>query len=178
MTAHNLPGANPEDDDELVLVGTPQAGEQAGESSSRENEGEGVEDPHNDDDELEDELEDGDDPDESDESGDDPEPAVVRARNQAARYRRELRETESELERIRGELWTARVEALGLLADPADLPFDPDALEDPAKLRELADELLTRKPHLRSRRIRTRAGQGEGASDGEFSLAGLLRQRA
>ena len=53
----------------------------------------------------------------------------------------------------------------------ADLPLDIDALDDDARIAELADELLTAKPHLRSRAIRERMGQGEGtASEGDGDL--------
>ena len=65
-----------------------------------------------------------------------------------------------------------------MLADPTDLPHDPDALHDPDRLRELAEELVAAKPHLRSRRIRERAGQGEGDGSGTVSLSGLLRRNA
>lgn len=103
---------------------------------------------------------------------------VARARRQAARYRRELRDVESERDELAAALWTERVAALGVLADPTDLPHDPDALHDPDRLRELAHELVAAKPHLRSRRIRERAGQGEGDGSGTVSLSGLLRRNA
>ena len=117
------------------------------------------------------------DPDEDD-GGNETAPALSRARNQAARYRRELRETEAERDELAGALWRERVAALGVLADPEDLPLDPEALHDPDRLRELADELVARKPHLRSRRIRERAGQGEGTGSGAVSLASLLQRNA
>lgn len=163
--------------DELELGGSPHAGGDAGDPSTSGNGGEPLEDSHNGDEPDGDEL-DGDDtgPD-GDETGDD-EPGLARARQQAARYRRQLRETEDERDELAQALWLERVTALGTLADPTDLPFDPDALHDPDRLRELADELVTAKPHLRSRRIRARAGQGEGTHDGGVNLAAMLARGA
>lgn len=177
MTERDRLGANPEDGLERETVDSPQAGGEAGEHSSWENDGGDLEGPHNGEGDLEGELEDmleDADSDETDDGG----PLVSRLRQESSRYRRRLRDTELELEEIRGELWTARVEALGMLADPADLPYEPEALEDPDRLRELAEQLIEQKPHLRTRRIRARAGQGEGGAGGEFSLAGMLRRGA
>lgn len=103
---------------------------------------------------------------------------VSTLRKEAGDYRRKLRDTETERDELRHELYRERVAALGVLADPDDLPYDEDALTDPARLRELADELVTAKPHLRSRRIRQRAGQGEGSEGDGFSLAGALARGA
>lgn len=168
--------------DDEQFVGSPQAGEQAGEHSTSGNDGEHLEDSHNDGEPGTDELPD-DGTDELDRDGDDDrddeqDPRLSRARGQAARYRRELRETEAERDELAAALWTARVDQLGVLADPDDLPFDPDALHDPDRLRELVDELVTEKPHLRSRRIRARAGQGEGTAPGGVSLAAILNRGA
>lgn len=163
--------------DESVVVGTLQAGDDAGDPATRGNDPEHVEDSHNDDELPDDELDGDDDEPDSDETDGD-EPAVARARQQAARYRRQLRDVEGERDELAAALWTERVGALGVLADPADLTYDPDALHDPDRLRELADELVTAKPHLRSRRIRARAGQGEGTHDGGVNLAAMLARGA
>lgn len=129
--------------------------------------------------ELEDEQQDEppleDDP-EGGSTGDDSQ--VTALRKEAGNYRRQLRDVEARRDELELELYRERVAALGILADPADLEFDAEAMADPARLRELADELVTAKPHLRSRKIRERAGQGEGSGGDGFSLAGLLRQRA
>ena len=164
--------------DNPVLVGTGQAAAAAGDEPTSGNDEISetqVEDP-TETDELDDEPDDDDGgSSESDETDAAP---VARARRQAARYRRELREVESERDELVAALWTERVAALGVLADPTDLPHDPEALHDPDRLRELADELVAAKPHLRSRRIRERAGQGEGDGSGTVSLSGLLRRNA
>lgn len=154
--------------DNAVLVGTSQAGDEAGDEPTSGN------DEHS-----ETQLEDSTESDEPDgDEPDDDKPEISRARQQAARYRRQLRDVESERDELAAALWTERVAALGVLADPTDLPHDPDALHDPDRLRELADELVAAKPHLRSRRIRERAGQGEGDGSGTVSLSGLLRRNA
>lgn len=163
--------------DSPVLVGTAQTAADAGEPPTGETENAGMEDP-TESDELDDEPDDDDGGSSESDETDDDEPAVARARRQAARYRRELRDVEAERDELAAALWTERVAALGVLADPTDLPHDPEALHDPDRIRELADELVTRKPHLRSRRIRERAGQGEGDSSGTVSLSGLLRRNA
>lgn len=156
------------DGDNAALVGTSQAGDGAGDEPTSGN------DEHSET-QLEDSTE-SDEPD--DDEPDDDKPEISRARQQAARYRRQLRDVESERDELAAALWTERVAALGVLADPTDLPHDPDALHDPDRLRELADELVAAKPHLRSRRIRERAGQGEGDGSGTVSLSGLLRRNA
>src|SRR5699024_9856478 len=161
------------DGDNAVLVGNPQAGDGAGDEPTSGN------DEHS-----ETQLEDSTESDEPDDDGgssesdepDDDKPEISRARQQAARYRRQLRDVESERDELAAAPRTEPVAALGLLADPTDLPHDPDALHDPDRLRELADELVAAKPHLRSRRIRERAGQGEGDGSGTVSLSGLLRR--
>lgn len=170
--------------DTAELVGTPQAGAAAGDeptSGNDESSETQVEDP-TETDELDDDPDDDDggssESDETDELDESDAAPVARARRQAARYRRELREVESERDELAAALWTERVAALGVLADPTDLPHDPEALHDPDRLRELADELVAAKPHLRSRRIRERAGQGEGDGSGAVSLSGLLRRNA
>lgn len=156
--------------DNAALVGNPQAGDEAGDEPTSGN------DEHSET-QLEDSTDRGHAMTSSDEPEDD-EPEISRARQQAARYRRQLRDVESERDELAAALWTERVAALGVLADPTDLPHDPDALHDPDRLRELADELVAAKPHLRSRRIRERAGQGEGDGSGTVSLSGLLRRNA
>lgn len=163
--------------DGLEFGGSPQAGDEAGDLPTGETENAGMEDPTNGDEHADDEL-DGDEPDPDSDETDDDEPGISRARQQAARYRRQLRDVESERDELAEALWLERVTALGTLADPSDLPFDPDALHDPDRLRELADELVTAKPHLRSRRIRARAGQGEGTHGGGVNLAAMLARGA
>lgn len=103
---------------------------------------------------------------------------VTELRQESAEHRRRATAAEERAETLAGALWAERVAALNLLADPADLPYDADALDDPAEIRRQADELLTRRPHLRTRRITARAGQGEGNGAENVSLTGIMRSRA
>lgn len=129
-------------------------------------------------DELDGDNLDPDDEDTPDDDGEQDDELVRSLRKEAGDYRRKLRDTETERDELRHELYRERVAALGVLADPDDLPFDAEALDDPDRLRELADELVSAKPHLRSRRIRQRAGQGEGSGADGFSLAAALSRGA
>ncbi len=73
-------------------------------------------------------------------------------------------------------LHTELVRASGRLADPTDLPFDADHLDDPAALSQALDDLLEAKPHLESRRPTGDIGQGhKGEKTAEFSLMDRLR---
>ena len=57
------------------------------------------------------------------------------------------------------------MKATGRLADPTDLEFDEDHLDDPDALAAAIDDLLARKPHLASRKPVGDIGQGQrGAS--------------
>lgn len=104
---------------------------------------------------------------------------VSKLRGQAQRYRGELRTVQEQLQSLQHELHTERVRGLGLLADPADLPFDADHLDDPDALQAAVEQLLTERPHLRARRTRGDIGQHEHVSTSTgVSLAGLLRQSA
>lgn len=185
-----------DNDDELEGSGTgdiggnPQTGTAAGEQSTSRNstggESSSVGSGNDPDDELEgsesdateaDELEDGAD-DDSPDDDDLPGGELARARRQAARYRTELRDLEGRADELVAELWRARLELDGRLADPDDLPVDPELVDDPDGIRAAVDSLLERKPHLRSRRIRERAGQGEGNPAASVSLAELLSRGA
>lgn len=182
----------PEIDDDLEgseVVGTPQAGPAAGEHTTSGNstggESSSVGTSNDPDDDLEgsgsDETESADELEGDPAVDDDDGPAgseLSRARRQAARYRTELRDLETRAGDLEAALWRARLELDGRLADPDDLPVDPELVDDPDGIRAAVDELLERKPHLRSRRIRERAGQGEGSASASVSLAELLARGA
>ncbi|MGY3555657.1 hypothetical protein [Williamsia sp. R60] len=97
---------------------------------------------------------------------------VAGLRKESAGYRTQLREVQEQLHR-------AMVEKSGALADPADLPFDADHLQDPEALTAAIQELLAAKPHLKARRFVGDVGQGnrESATAG-VDLLGILRSRA
>ncbi|OBB01712.1 hypothetical protein A5668_23270 [Mycolicibacterium fortuitum] len=110
----------------------------------------------------------------------DPEPEtfprdyVEKLRNENAKYRQRAGEADSLSKRLHTEL----VRATGRLADPTDLPFDPDHLADADKMAADIEDLLTRKPHLATRRPVGEIGQGAKPSGGTVDLAAILRGKA
>ena len=70
------------------------------------------------------------------------------------------------------------VRATGKLADPTDLPFDESHIDDPSALDAAITDLISRKPHLASRRPAREIGQGASPSTANVDLAAILRQRA
>ena len=100
---------------------------------------------------------------------------VEKLRKEAATYRERAKRSD-ELAR---ELFAARVQLTGRLADPSDLAYDEALLSDSVALTGAIDELLARKPHLASRRPHGSIGQGVGGGNsGDVNLADLLRGRA
>lgn len=99
---------------------------------------------------------------------------VDKLRKQSARYRDQARKSTTYAQRLHTEL----VRATGKLADPTDLGFDEGHLDDTDALAVAIDELLTRKPHLASRRPTGDIGQGQRGGGGQpFSLLEALKQR-
>lgn len=111
--------------------------------------------------------------------GDDPEQFpkayVVQLRKESAGYR----ERAQQADQLAHRLHTALVAATGRLADSTDLPFDQAHLDDADALTKAIDDLLERKPHLKSRRVVGDVGQGAGGvKAGDVDLAAMLRARA
>lgn len=103
-----------------------------------------------------------------------PREVVEKLRQENGKYRQRAREADSLATRLHTEL----VRATGRLADPSDLAFDAEHLEDPDKLAAAVGELLDAKPHLASRTPKGDIGQGQRGSAGEpFSLLQMLKQR-
>ena len=100
---------------------------------------------------------------------------VERLRRESAGYRERATKGDTYAQRLHTEM----VRATGKLADPTDLPFDAEHLDDPDVLAAAVDDLLARKPHLASRKPLGDIGQGpvSGGSPG-IDLAAMLRQRA
>lgn len=103
---------------------------------------------------------------------------VSELRDEAKTQRLRARDAETERDRLREHLWVARVDALGVLADPTDLPVDVDALDDLDAIRAAADALLARKPHLARRRAVGNIGQHDIGESSGFSLASALARAA
>lgn len=99
---------------------------------------------------------------------------VEKLRRESAGYRERARTADHFAQRLHTEL----VRATGRLADPTDLAFDDGHLDDPEALTAAIDDLLTRKPHLATRRPAGDIGQGATASASTVDLAAILRQRA
>ena len=100
---------------------------------------------------------------------------VEKLRKESAGYRERARQADDYAQRLH----TALVSATGRLADPTDLPFDAANLDDEQALSGAIDELLTRKPHLASRRPFGDVGQGNrGGVSEPVNLADMLRARA
>lgn len=99
---------------------------------------------------------------------------VAKLRDEAAKHRTRARRADDLAQRLHGAL----VAAAGRLAYPTDLAFDEAHLSDPDALTAAIDDLLTRKPHLASRRIVGDVGQGARRGDSSVDLAGMLRSNA
>lgn len=76
------------------------------------------------------------------------------------------------------QLFSARVAATGLLADPTDLPYDEQLLDDQAAMEAAIEALITAKPHLASRIPRGDIGQGASGAADIVDLAAILRAGA
>lgn len=99
---------------------------------------------------------------------------VEELREEAAGYRVRAKDRDDLAQRLH----TSLVAATGRLADPTDLTFDEGHLEDPEALTAALEDLLTRKPHLASRKPRGDVGQGPTTTGEPVDLAAILRSRA
>ena len=103
-----------------------------------------------------------------------PREVVEKLRQENGKYRQRAQHADTLANRLHTEL----VRATGKLADPTDLPFDPEHLDDPETLTAAVEELLVRKPHLAARRPSGDIGQGNrGSAPAPFSLLDVLKQR-
>ena len=101
-----------------------------------------------------------------------PREVVEKLRQENGRYRQRAQQADTLAERLHTEL----VRATGRLADPTDLPYSEDHLDDPEKMTAALDELLDRKPHLATRRPSGDIGQGNrGPASSGFSLLDTLK---
>ena len=103
-----------------------------------------------------------------------PRSVVEKLRQENGRYRQRAGQADAYAQRLHTEL----VRATGRLADPTDLAFDAEHLDDPEALTAAVDALLADKPHLASRRPAGDIGQGQrGTTSESFSLLGMLKDR-
>lgn len=105
---------------------------------------------------------------------------VQRLRDEAAGHRVKAKRADALAQR----LVTAMAAQTNRLADPTDLAYSDDLLDDDGypdelKVAEAIEELLAKKPHLASRRPQdSDVGQGAQAEADNVSLADLLRMGA
>ncbi|WP_084021652.1 hypothetical protein [Mycobacterium avium] len=103
-----------------------------------------------------------------------PRSVVEKLRQENGKYRQRAQQADALARRLHVEL----VRATGRLADPSDLPFDAEHLDDAEAMTAAIDELLADKPHLASRKPVGDIGQGaRGPATSGFSLLDMLKQR-
>lgn len=85
---------------------------------------------------------------------------VRKLREENAKYRTRAHDAEARVDELTRALFTARVQATGKLADPSDLPFDADLLDDDNALNAAVDDLIAKRPHYAKRKIVGDVGQG------------------
>ncbi|MBS1696384.1 MAG: hypothetical protein JST91_29715 [Actinobacteria bacterium] len=97
---------------------------------------------------------------------------VRQLREENAKARVKAQRADELAHRLHAEL----VRATGRLADPGDIEYDAEHLDDGDKLTAAIDSLLEAKPHLRSRTPKGEVGQGvRGGPIEPVGLLGLLR---
>ena len=104
---------------------------------------------------------------------------VQKLRDEAAGHRVKAKRADG----LAAALVTAQAALTGRMADPTDLPYDDELLDDDgvpdeAKVQAAVEDLLRRKPHLAARRPRGDVGQGARPEVVEEGLASLLRRGA
>ena len=104
---------------------------------------------------------------------------VQKFRDEAAGHRVKAKRVDA----LNARLTTAQAALTGKLADPTDLPFtddllDDDGLVDETKRQSAVDKLIVRKPHLAARRPTGNVGQGARPETPQMGLAAMLRRGA
>ena len=106
---------------------------------------------------------------------------VKRLRERSTGYRLRAKTAEERASTLERELFTERVRALDVLADPTDLEFNADLLDDRDALEAAVTELVRARPHYRRRGTTTPDGTGSRArstpSD-TVSLSAIMRGNA
>ena len=117
-----------------------------------------------------------------DEDGDTfPRHYVERLRARSAGYRARAKTAEGRAAELERALFTERVRALDVLADPADLPYDGDLLEDPDAMRAAVDALVRERPHYRRRGTADPSSTGSrhrSSPSDTVSLSAIMRGHA
>jgi hypothetical protein len=100
---------------------------------------------------------------------------VEKIRREAQGLRDRAKATESRADELARRLHTELARSSGKLADPTDLAFDADHLDDGDKLGAAIDSLLESKPHLRSRVPSGNVGQDAKDTGQPVSLLSHLK---
>lgn len=121
--------------------------------------------------------------DETSEQDENEDSATTFSRSYVEKLRREsagYREKANRSDELEARLHTALVAATGKLQDPTDLGFDLAHLDDEDALNTAIDDLLSKKPHLASRRPFGDVGQGNRgkSSEGEVNLLDIMKAHA
>ena len=106
---------------------------------------------------------------------------VQKIRDRAAGYRTRAKSAEDRAAQLERALFTERVRALDVLADPEDLPFSAELLDDHDALVDAVDALVARRPHYRRRGTTDPAGTGSrerGRGYDSVSLSAIMRGNA
>lgn len=104
---------------------------------------------------------------------------IDKLRSKQYHYRHRAQRAERRAELLARELFRSRVADLDVLADPDDLPYSDELLEDGEALRAAVSELVERKPHLRARRAAGSLGLHEPGRAGDgFTLTEVMRRHA
>ncbi|MBB2992361.1 hypothetical protein FHR72_003860 [Mycolicibacterium iranicum] len=103
---------------------------------------------------------------------------VEQLRTEAKTNRQRAEAAEQTLDRVQRALFTSQVRATGKLADPTDLEYNEELLNDDDALTTAIDELLKKRPHYAAKKIKGGdVGQGvTGKQTEKFSLLGRLQQ--
>lgn len=86
---------------------------------------------------------------------------VTKLRKESAAYREKAKRADD----LEKHLHTALVRLDGRLADPEDLEFDAEHLDDGDKLAEAISDLITRKPGLKKQQLSGDVGAGKRGTE-------------
>ncbi|MCA2305150.1 hypothetical protein JF770_16420 [Mycobacterium intracellulare] len=102
--------------------------------------------------------------------------ALAKVRREAKNLRDRAKAAETRVDELSREVFTLRLAALDKLADPTDLAYNPELLDED-KLAEAVDALLAAKPHMaKPRKPNGSVGQGQRGNDiGPRDFSSLLR---
>jgi hypothetical protein len=107
-----------------------------------------------------------------------PASVVKDLRKESAGYRERAKDAEARAEATQRRLHAALTAATGKLADPSDLTFDAEHLDDADTLAAAIDALTDAKPHLKARRPTGDVSQGaRGDAVAPFNLIDAIKAR-